>query len=272
MASQLKSSSSEVDSTVELQTSDDERRHGPDGGGRPDLARFEAVLLDVGNVILYDFPVELAYSYFVSREIAHRQLGLAPNAFEILRASNDPTELACKLGGTRLWEVINALAWEQVLDNWAALCVPIPGALESLQSLSHLRLAIVANQPSATMKVLERLGIDKLFSEIIFDSTAGVSKPDEGIYRYAARRLRARPESLIMIGDRLDNDILPAQAVGIRTAWVKQVPLDENLPMPHVSNSWRSHYFRLKRAATLYRLSGSARPDYVLERLSDLCP
>lgn len=244
----------------------------PARGGRPDLARFEAVLLDVGNVILYDFPVELAYSYFVRREIAQRRPGLAPTPFEILRASSDPAELTRRLGSARLWETINALAWERVLDNWAALCVPVPGALVSLQRLSHLRLAIVANQPGATREILERFGIDRLFAEIIFDSAVGVSKPDTAIYRYAARRLRARPESLIMIGDKLDNDILPARAVGMSTAWIRDVPLDERLHVPHVSGRWRRHYFHLKRAAAARRPGVAAAPaDYVLGRLSDLC-
>lgn len=244
----------------------------PKPGGRPDLASFNAVLLDVGNVILYDFPVELAYSYFVRIEIARRRPSLTPTAFEILRASNDPTELACGLGNLRLWQEINALAWERVLDNWGALCVPVPGALETLQRLSHLRLVIVANQPGATMRVLETLGIDCLFSEVILDSSVGISKPDVAIYEYAARRLHARPESLIMIGDRLDNDIIPAQAIGMKTAWINKVPLDQTLPVPHVSNWWRRHYFRLKGAAMPCqpRLT-SAKADYVVERLSDLC-
>jgi len=31
-----------------------------------------------------------------------------------------------------------------------------------------------------------------------------------------------RPEEAIMIGDRLDNDIIPAKKMGMRTVWVRQ--------------------------------------------------
>ena len=31
-----------------------------------------------------------------------------------------------------------------------------------------------------------------------------------------------RPEDAIMIGDRLDNDIIPAKKMGMKTVWVRQ--------------------------------------------------
>lgn len=243
---------------------------------RATLAAFEAILLDVGNVIIYDFPIELTYSYFVSEEIRLRHFTIAPTASEILEASRNPTILIQQLGSASDWDVINHTAWMRVLEIWDSLCIPIPGAIEALHRLAGLRLAIVANQPQQTMEVLEGLGIADLFEEIILDSSVNFSKPDPAIFIHTARRLRAQPESLIMVGDRLDNDILPARQLGMATAWIRKTPIDENLEMPLVSMEWKSHYFDCKRAA----LSQSPRelpprtvetnPPYVIDSLVDL--
>jgi HAD superfamily hydrolase (TIGR01549 family) len=243
---------------------------------RLNLEAFDAILLDVGNVMVYDFPIELAYSYYVSRESIRRGLHIDQTVDEILQASQNPASLAQKFGSARIWQEINSVAWEQVLENWGALCIAIPGAIEALRSLSYLRLAIVANQPVQTMATLESLGIVNLFEEIIFDSLAGVSKPSTAIYRYAAHRLHTKPESLVMIGDRLDNDIFPAKAVGMAAVWIHQFPMDETLPLPLISNRWKRHYFRAKSAAYcrypkgLQGCSTESCPDYVVERLTDL--
>ena len=241
---------------------------------RVTLSAFDAILLDVGNVIIYDFPIELAYSYFVSEEIRLRHFTIAPTAAEILEASRNPTLLIQKLGSD--WHDINHIAWMRVLDNWNSLCIPIPGAIEALHRLAGLRLAILANQPRATMGVLERLGIADLFEDIILDSSVNFSKPDPAIFIHTARRLRAQPESLIMVGDRLDNDILPARELGMATAWIRKTPLDETLPMPLVSMEWKSHYFDCKRLMIsqlpqeLPQRSVETNSHYVIDSLVDL--
>ncbi|HEX6715485.1 MAG TPA: HAD family hydrolase [Pyrinomonadaceae bacterium] len=244
--------------------------------GRVALADFDAVLLDVGNVIIYDFPIELAYSYFVSEEIRLRHFTLTPTASEILEASRNPTLLMQKLGSASDWHDINHIAWMRVLENWNSLCIPIPGATEALHRLAGLRLAIVANQPQETMEVLERLGIADLFEVIILDSSLNFSKPDPAIFIYAAQRLRVQPESLIMVGDRLDNDILPARDLGMATAWIKKTPIDETLAIPLVSMEWKRHYFDCKRVAISQSLkelpqhSLETHHHYVIDSLADL--
>jgi HAD superfamily hydrolase (TIGR01549 family) len=241
-----------------------------------DLGAFDAVLLDVGNVIVYDFPIELAYSYFVRQEIIRRRLDFPRSADEILQASQNPGSVATMLGNAQVWQEINSLAWELVLENWGTLCVPIPGAIETLHRLSDLRLAIVANQPVQTLATLESLGIADLFEEIILDSLAGISKPSTAIYEYAAHRLRAQPASLVMIGDRLDNDIFPSKAIGMTTVWINQFPMDTTLSFPLISNRWKNHYFRAKNTSRgrysegLQGYSTGPQPDYTVGRLADV--
>ena len=50
----------------------------------------------------------------------------------------------------------------------------------------------------------------------------GVSKPDRHIFEIALERSCCKPENAVMIGDRIDNDIVPAKQLGMKTIWVKQ--------------------------------------------------
>lgn len=71
-------------------------------------------------------------------------------------------------------------------------------------------------------KRLEAFGILKYFDLVIASKEVGVSKPDKEIFYIALSKAKCRSQECIMIGDRLDNDILPANQIGMITIWVKQ--------------------------------------------------
>ena len=50
-----------------------------------------------------------------------------------------------------------------------------------------------------------------------------------------------KPNEAYMIGDRLDNDILPAKKLGIKTIWVRQgvVAVYQNVPSPEYAPDLR---------------------------------
>lgn len=78
------------------------------------------------------------------------------------------------------------------------------------------------NQPLGTSERLENLGVRKYIDLIIASAEEGVSKPDRRIFEIALERSRCRPENAVMIGDRIDNDIVPAKQLGMKTIWIKQ--------------------------------------------------
>ena len=49
-----------------------------------------------------------------------------------------------------------------------------------------------------------------------------VAKPDLRIFQIALDRSNCKPEEAVMAGDRIDNDILPANKIGMKTVWIKQ--------------------------------------------------
>jgi HAD superfamily hydrolase (TIGR01549 family) len=78
-----------------------------------------------------------------------------------------------------------------------------------------LKLGIVANQPQAARERLARAGIGDLFEHQGLSGLTGFSKPDPRAFEAAAEALGAAPVDCIMVGDRVDNDIAPAKALGM---------------------------------------------------------
>ena len=100
---------------------------------------------------------------------------------------------------------------------------PYPGAKELLERLSKkYSLGIIANQEAGTQDRLEKWGMKNYFDVIIASTEIGFSKPDLRIFEIALQQADCEPNRAVMVGDRLDNDILPAKQLGMKTVWVKQ--------------------------------------------------
>ncbi len=100
-----------------------------------------------------------------------------------------------------------------------------PDALPSIEGLRRAgyRLAIVANQPAARSGELRALGVD---AEVIaMSEEMGVAKPDLAFFGRALELMgRPAPADVAYVGDRVDNDVLPAMAAGLRSVWLRRGP------------------------------------------------
>ena len=90
----------------------------------------------------------------------------------------------------------------------------IDGLLRRLRQRG-LALGIVANQPESARARLDRAGIDGLFDHHGLSAVTGLRKPDPRAFLAAAEALGVAPAECIMVGDRIDNDIVPAKALGM---------------------------------------------------------
>lgn len=98
-----------------------------------------------------------------------------------------------------------------------------PNTIGTLKLLSEkYKIGIIANQPLGTQERLNKMKIDKYISLVISSAEEKVSKPDLKIFQLALDRADCLPNNAVMVGDRIDNDIVPAKAVGMRTIWIKQ--------------------------------------------------
>lgn len=93
------------------------------------------------------------------------------------------------------------------------------GIAELLEELAArgLKLGLAANQPAEVIERLEQAGIAKYFQSTAVSGTHGYKKPDVRVFIHACEALGVAPEECIMVGDRIDCDIVPARLLGMRT-------------------------------------------------------
>lgn len=95
----------------------------------------------------------------------------------------------------------------------------VPGCLEALGSAGH-RLGVIANQPSQVRSALARDGILERFEVWVVSEDLGIDKPDPRVFAHAIELAGAPASACVMVGDRLDYDVRPARAAGMRGVWV----------------------------------------------------
>ena len=99
-----------------------------------------------------------------------------------------------------------------------------PDVAPVLKQLSHAgyRLGVTGNQPEGAVEQFRKLGLP---FEIYGSSTVwGVGKPDPRFFARIAGELDLEPAEIMYVGDRLDNDVLPAQAFGMRAVFIRRGP------------------------------------------------
>lgn len=102
--------------------------------------------------------------------------------------------------------------------------VPYPEAEDILRYLKNLgyKLGVIANQSLGTAERLKQWGLLEYIDVVTASAELGVAKPDPLIFKKAFELAGCKPEEAAMIGDRLDNDMVPAKKLGMKTVWIKQ--------------------------------------------------
>lgn len=73
-----------------------------------------------------------------------------------------------------------------------------------------------------TAERLEKFGILRYIDLVIASAEEGVAKPDLKIFEIALNRANCMPQNAMMVGDRFDNDIAPANRLGMKSVLIKQ--------------------------------------------------
>jgi len=102
--------------------------------------------------------------------------------------------------------------------------VPYPDAVPTLIELKRrgYKLGVIANQNFGTEQRLKNWDLHHFFEVIAASAELGMAKPDPAIYEWALKQADCRPQDAVMVGDRMDNDIAPANRLGIHTARLKR--------------------------------------------------
>lgn len=99
-----------------------------------------------------------------------------------------------------------------------------PDARPCLQELCTrgVRVGLCGNQPLAAEDALRSAGLSVDF--IASSSAWGVEKPSPAFFERLAQESELPPERIAYVGDRLDNDVLPAARAGMTAILVRRGP------------------------------------------------
>lgn len=100
---------------------------------------------------------------------------------------------------------------------------PFPKVVPTLLEMrKKYKLGIISN--GLAIKQWEKLiglGVHHLFDVVVTSEEEGFEKPDVKIFRRAVKRMGLKPDECIMVGDKLDSDIIGANEAGMHTALIK---------------------------------------------------
>jgi len=94
-------------------------------------------------------------------------------------------------------------------------------ALQRLKD-DGLTVVIAGNQPQQARSALEKMDLP---ADAIFTSAQwGVAKPHPDFFAKVAQSALAEPEQICNVGDRFDNDVLPARTAGMMPVLIRRGP------------------------------------------------
>ena len=97
--------------------------------------------------------------------------------------------------------------------------VPYPDVLSTLTELKQrgYKLGVIANQNYGTEDRLNNWNLRQFFDVIAASAELSMAKPDPVIFEWALNQADCRPQNAVMVGDRMDNDMAPANRLGMHT-------------------------------------------------------
>ena len=93
--------------------------------------------------------------------------------------------------------------------------------LRQLKTAGYL-IGITGNQPAGAAQQIQALGLPIDF--VGSSAEWGVAKPDKAFFKRIAVGLDLDYDQILYVGDRLDNDVLPAQEIGMHAAFIRRGP------------------------------------------------
>ena len=156
--------------------------------------------------------MRLRTKYLIA-DLTHRDF----DSLEVLRARSG-AKLGVQLSHAH-WEQF-AWLWYEPLSRRARI---EPGLQECLARLTRmgLKLGIVSNtfvNRASLQRQLQLVGLLEFFPVQLYSYEYHVRKPSTELFQIAADKIAERPQNILFVGDRIDNDVVPALATGMRAA------------------------------------------------------
>ncbi|RZB39034.1 N-acylneuraminate-9-phosphatase [Asbolus verrucosus] len=124
--------------------------------------------------------------------------------------------------------------WLQLRYDYLALTPEVQNLLQKLRQ--HYFVGLITNGTSrAQWEKIERLHLRSFFDVVLVSGDLPWEKPHHKIFHVACDYLGVKPQQCIMVGDKLETDILGGAEANLGgTVWVplSDIQVDGNLPQP----------------------------------------
>lgn len=211
------------------------------------LKCFEAVIFDLGNTLLFfdgDWPEVFRQSDIeLHRHLQSRGLELDQNAFTEQFRSRMEDYFSTR--ETDLIELRTSTILRNLLNDWEYRDIPddvISSALAAMYTVSQshwqpemdtiptlnelrkqgYRVGIISNagDDDDVQYLIDKSQIRPYMDVIITSAAFGTRKPSPKIFQTALDILGVQPSRAVMVGDKLDADILGAHNAGMFAVWI----------------------------------------------------
>lgn len=226
------------------------------------------IFLDLGNVVMNDDPV-MTYLYeLLHADIEREGRGIS---FEALMAEREDiiaergtghwSMLTERILGRARHDELARLSADHLRQHYMDYHNVVPGMEDALRVLAgRFSLGVVANQMSEAEGALREAGLADYFQFLALSERVGASKPDPAIFHWALAQAGCEPEEAIMVGDRIDTDIIPARRLGMWTLWFHADPREKGWdPTEPRARAYRESQLRAS-TSTVGPAGGSEEP------------
>ncbi|HEX7400570.1 MAG TPA: HAD family hydrolase, partial [candidate division Zixibacteria bacterium] len=115
--------------------------------------------------------------------------------------------------------------YESYLERWEKRKPPLKlssGIEEELREISHdFKIGIAGQYGKELIAFLEQQSLAECFTYHLTQDDFSVTKPDPRYFEQISRAFGVAPPECIMVGDRIDNDIIPAKQLGMKTILIR---------------------------------------------------
>ena len=111
-----------------------------------------------------------------------------------------------------------------------------PDTIQTLESLKGegYKTGIISNaaDDQDVQTLIDKANIRSYFDLILTSAAEGIRKPDTYMFQKALDYWNLKPSQAVMVGDKLQADILGANQAGLFSVWINRRVDEENLPQP----------------------------------------
>lgn len=197
------------------------------------------VVLDVGGPILDEEEDFRAADAVLIDLLRTEGVDVTPEAFTEARAAAIAS-FSPSYNSATIWRLVAPdmgrfrrvrIAMTEALRHGRRSPTVRPEALEVLAALKErYTVALAGNQPREVRAALGEAGVLDYCSVDLLSDDLGIFKPDTRFFLAVLHAAGASAHEAVMVGDRLDNDIYPANILGMKTVHMLTGPFAAQKP------------------------------------------